>query len=230
MPLTMRPATPADVPDLAAIYFSAFHDNPVAMACFPASSPACRDHIAASFTEEMADPRAHWLVVTDPDAPESPDQPIACAKWVRPAAAAAVAAGEPNVHPPPAIDAWPKEGDPAFADRFFGGINRRHAEIMADVPHYYLELIVCRTEHQGKGAASPLLRWGCERADEDGLLAFLEAVPAARPVYERYGFRALDRLEVAAPGGGVVTQVFMLREGRAADDYGRVVAGLGKSE
>ncbi|KAJ0136864.1 hypothetical protein CTA2_2110, partial [Colletotrichum tanaceti] len=81
MPLTMRPATPADIPDLATIYFSAFHDHPVTMACFPASSPACRDFIAASFTEEMADPRAQWLVVTDPDAPDSPDQPIACAKW-----------------------------------------------------------------------------------------------------------------------------------------------------
>ncbi|GKT41019.1 uncharacterized protein ColSpa_01200 [Colletotrichum spaethianum] len=222
MPLNLRSATPADGPALAAIYLSAFHDNPVATTCFPQSSQACREFLATSFEEEMSEPRSQWLVITDPDFKDDPDLPIACAKWVCPAKD-----GEENVQSPPPIDAWPKEGNPEFANDFFGSIGRKHAEIMGDVRHYYLELIICRREHQGKGAASPLLKWGCDIADEEGILAFLEAMPKAKAIYEKYGFQTVDRLEFTAPNGASVGQIFMLRKGKAAEEYKKVLARLG---
>ncbi|KAK2060742.1 acetyltransferase [Colletotrichum caudatum] len=225
MPLNLRFATPADGPALAAIYLSAFHDSPVPTACFPSSSQACRDFLAASFAEEIGDPRFQWLVITDAGFEDDPDLPIACAKWVYPAKD-----GEPNVEPVPPKEIWPKEGNPEFADYFFGTLGRRHGEIMGDVRHYYLELIICRREHQGKGAATPLMRWGCSRADEEGKLAFLEAMAEAKPIYEKYGFRTVDREDMTAPNGAVVSQFFMLREGKAAEEFKRIMAKSGKSE
>ncbi|KXH47873.1 acetyltransferase [Colletotrichum nymphaeae SA-01] len=216
MPVKLRPATPADGPALASIYLSAFHDNPVAITCFPATTQV-RDFLAKSFTEEMSEPRSRWLIITDPDY-EDPDLPIACAKWVRPAGP-----NETNVEPPPPADVWPKEGNPEFANHFFGSIGRKHAEIMGETRHWYLELLICRKEHQGKGAASPLLRWGVERADEEGKLAFLEAVPLAKGIYEKYGFQSLYRLDFATPSSGVLSQDFMLRKGKAEEDHERVL-------
>ncbi|TEA18257.1 hypothetical protein C8034_v011463 [Colletotrichum sidae] len=226
MPVQMRPATAADGPSLAPVYLSAFHDNPVASTCFPQSSPACREWLSKAFAEEAKDPRAHLLVVTDPDDAENPDRVIAWAKWVRPARDS-----EPNVTPPPpGPEAWPEEGDAAFAHDFFGGIGRNHARVMGDVRHWYLELVVCHRDHQGRGAASPLLRWGCERVDEDGVVAFLESMPKAKAVYERYGFEGVDRLEFTTPAGELVTQDFMVRKGRAARDYGRVLANAKRGD
>ncbi|OHF01699.1 acetyltransferase [Colletotrichum orchidophilum] len=225
MPLKLRAATPADGPALTSVYLSAFHDNPVATTCFPASSQVCREFLAKSFAEEMSDPRFQWLVITDPDHKEDPDLPVACAKWVRPARS-----NEENVEAPPPMDVWPKEGNPEFADLFFGSIGRKHAEIMGEVRHWYLELLICRTEHQGKGAASPLLRWGVERADEEGKLAFLESMPLAKGIYEKYGFQSLCHLDFMAPSSTVVTQAFMLRKGKAAEDYELVLKRLKAEE
>ncbi|KAF4812265.1 hypothetical protein CGCSCA5_v009148 [Colletotrichum siamense] len=221
MPLKMRPATTADGPALTAVYLSAFSDNPVAATCFPASSQECRDFLLKAFADEATDPRCSVFVVTDSDNVEDPDLVIAWAKWVHPAKD-----GEVNVEPPPPEDVWPQEGNPDFANEFFGGIGRKHAAILGDVRHWYLELIVCRKEHQGKGAATPLLRWGCEKADEGGSIAFLESMSKAKAVYEKYGFEPVDYMEFKTPSGVVVTQDFMLRKGRAVEDYERVIANI----
>ncbi|KAF6817238.1 GNAT family [Colletotrichum musicola] len=221
MPLKLRPATAADAPSLAPIYFSAFGDNPILQNCFPPSSDQCRKFTADAFTKEFDDPRARILVVSDPDNAADPEEIIAWAKWVRPAAE-----GEENVEPPPPVESWPSEGNPRFADEFFGGIGRRHAALMGDVRHWYLELIVCHKDHQGKGAASPLLRWGCDRADEDGLVAFLEAVTRAKVVYQKYGFETVETMDFKAPSGEALTQHFMLRKGKATQDYEKVLENV----
>ena len=66
--------------------------------------------------------------------------------------------------------------------------------------HWYLELIVTRPEWQGKGAAGKLIRWGLERADEEGSVCYLEASPDGKPVYERFGWRERERLVVDLEG------------------------------
>jgi len=66
--------------------------------------------------------------------------------------------------------------------------------------HWYLELIATRPEWQGKGAAGKLIRWGLERADEEGTECYLEASPDGKPVYERFGWRERERLVVDLEG------------------------------
>ncbi|KAF1812936.1 hypothetical protein P152DRAFT_367512, partial [Eremomyces bilateralis CBS 781.70] len=49
---------------------------------------------------------------------------------------------------------------------------------------------------KGRGIASKLVKWGTDRADGDGLPAYLESTPAAVGVYERLGFKVQRRLSV----------------------------------
>ena len=67
-------------------------------------------------------------------------------------------------------------------------------------PYWYLEIIATRPDWQGKGAAGKLLRWGLERADQQGVEVYLEASPDGKPIYEHFGFEEVERLVVDLDG------------------------------
>ncbi|KAF7551497.1 hypothetical protein G7Z17_g4993 [Cylindrodendrum hubeiense] len=207
MSFQMRKAVPADIPALCAVYFSAFADTMVGRQVFPPSSEAARVFWVENLTTELPDPNFEFLVMTNRSDGDSEEQIVGYAKWVRP--------GTPIEMPPP-FDAWPQDGNPTLAVEFFGGLTATHKRMMEDRPHWYLELIGVRKEWMGKGAASPLMRWGVERADEDGLPCFLEATPNGRGMYEKYGFRVVGQQEFESPSGSVL-DFFMLRD--AKTDY-----------
>jgi hypothetical protein len=51
-----------------------------------------------------------------------------------------------------------------------------------------------------------LVRWGCERADEVGVQAYLEASLVGAPMYARHGFVGKEKIELdlrRLPGGEV---------------------------
>ncbi|KAI6372701.1 hypothetical protein MCOR25_003667 [Pyricularia grisea] len=218
MPLHLRPATSADVPEMVAVYFSAFASSPLTQIVFPESSAAARKLWIDMLDEEINDPRAHFAVVVDSQTCSSSSSPkddgsaspngriIAFAKWVSPSP-------DPNTTSVPAApprSIWPADGDPAFADEFFTGITAKHAEIMGDRPHWYLELIATRAEDQGRGAGGMLMRWGVGLVGAEA--AFLKAMPGAKALYGRFGFVTVQRMDFVAPDGRVVGQDFMVRE------------------
>lgn len=41
-----------------------------------------------------------------------------------------------------------------------------------------------------------LVRWGCEKADEDGVEAYLKASLIGAPMYARHGFQAVKEVEL----------------------------------
>lgn len=43
-------------------------------------------------------------------------------------------------------------------------------------------------EHRDSNAASLLIRWGLDRADRDGLEAYVEASLVGAPIYEQFGW------------------------------------------
>ena len=56
-------------------------------------------------------------------------------------------------------------------------------------PHWYLHIVGCRPEAQGKGFGSAAIAPGLARADADGVAAYLETANARNlPLYERLGF------------------------------------------
>ncbi|KAF2239993.1 acyl-CoA N-acyltransferase [Viridothelium virens] len=52
-----------------------------------------------------------------------------------------------------------------------------------------LEVLAVHPESQRIGLGERLTRWGCEKADENGLEAIVEATRAGKRCYERCGFR-----------------------------------------
>ncbi|KAL9085061.1 MAG: hypothetical protein Q9165_007802 [Trypethelium subeluteriae] len=59
-----------------------------------------------------------------------------------------------------------------------------------------LEVLAVHPESQRLGLGEKLTRWGCEKADENGLEAVVEATPAGKRCYERCGFRTyIDQMK-----------------------------------
>lgn len=68
-------------------------------------------------------------------------------------------------------------------------------------------MLATRPDYHGRGIASMLLKWGLDRADQEGLEAYLSASPSGRPLYEKRGFQLL-LIEDICPG---YKQAYMLR-------------------
>ncbi len=69
-------------------------------------------------------------------------------------------------------------------------------------PHWYLETLSVRPEHQRQGLGSRLITPILGRADQDRLPCYLETSdPANIDYYTRFGFRVLERALITVPDG-----------------------------
>lgn len=62
-----------------------------------------------------------------------------------------------------------------------------------------------------------LLKYGCDRADEQGCEAFLEAAPDALRLYRKFGFETKAQMNTLVKGEGflqgeIYTETFMVRQ------------------
>jgi ribosomal protein S18 acetylase RimI-like enzyme len=203
MPLTLRPATVSDAPDLLDIYFSAFSDNPLSQLRFPRNNPAVYDFLYNLIISGMADPDAHYLCITSttPDSPGT-ETLIALARWNGPSAPS------PLDHQP-VIPTWPSGADVELSNHYFRSLVQARERLMAGRRHWHLALLATRPEFQGRGAAGMLMRWGLERADEEALEAYVEASPQGEALYERFGFRERERLILDLEGKGTREKEFV---------------------
>ncbi|KAH8177140.1 hypothetical protein LIA77_02222 [Sarocladium implicatum] len=205
MGITLREATLADADAICDVNFSAFSEDAVNVQTLPLESGTGPAFWKQGLVKVLESPDYHVLVITDSDT----DQVIAFANWKRP--------GAPITEPPPA-SAWPQDGDPELAVRFFGTFSRVHKEIMGDKKHWYLELLATRRDAGGRGAARALLSWGLERAERDGVPVFLEATEEAEKIYSgKFGFKVLRREKVDVKTK-VIDLPFMLWEPEGGRD------------
>lgn len=75
-------------------------------------------------------------------------------------------------------------------------------------------MIVTAPEYRRRGAASLLLQWGIDKAEEAGVEIYLESSVAGRPLYEKFGFRVLKAIDfdMAQLGfEGIDTHICMLK-------------------
>lgn len=69
-----------------------------------------------------------------------------------------------------------------------------------------LDMLGTHPEYRQRGAASMLVRWGCELADRDGVLAYVDASKEGARLYQKFGFE--DRSDpVKSEKEGVVSMV-----------------------
>jgi hypothetical protein len=62
-----------------------------------------------------------------------------------------------------------------------------------------------------------LLKYGCDRADEQGCETFLEAAPDALRLYQKFGFETKAQMNTLVKGEGfpqgeIYTETFMVRQ------------------
>lgn len=79
-----------------------------------------------------------------------------------------------------------------------------------------LRMMHTHPRYQRRGAASALLRWGLQRADELNLPTYLESSATAHLLYKRHGFKDVASVDLdLTPFGGeglVHSAPCMLRE------------------
>ena len=61
-------------------------------------------------------------------------------------------------------------------------------------PCWILMHMVTRTSQRGRGAAAMLIDWGVERAQKDGVPAYLEGGAMGIPIYAKHGFQQIGDL------------------------------------
>lgn len=75
-------------------------------------------------------------------------------------------------------------------------------------------MIVTAPDHRRRGAASYLVQWGLDAADEAGVEIWLESSVAGKPMYEKFGLRPLKTIDfdLSQLGyEGVDTHICMMR-------------------
>ena len=88
------------------------------------------------------------------------------------------------------------ESDPALLSDLFDIFNEKKRKYLGTKLYYVLDTLVTYQQHERRGAGSMLVRWGCEKADEAGVVAYLEASPVGAPMYARHGFEVVDKMEL----------------------------------
>ena len=88
------------------------------------------------------------------------------------------------------------ESDPTLLTELFDLFNQKKRETLGTRPYYVLDTLVTYKQHERRGAGSMLVRWGCDKADEAGVVAYLEASPMGAPMYTRHGFEAVGEMEL----------------------------------
>lgn len=100
----------------------------------------------------------------------------------------------------------------------FDPLDTARDEIMrTEQPFFMLNSLATHPDHQGRGAGKLLLDWGVKKADDEGLVTYLDATRVARPIYEKRGFevkRVIEWDRKVWGGEGVDVHYCMVRPSR----------------
>lgn len=51
-----------------------------------------------------------------------------------------------------------------------------------------LQVLATHPGHEGRGCAGRLIRWGMEKAEEEGVECYVEAQDTSKPIFVKYGW------------------------------------------
>ncbi|OJJ68860.1 hypothetical protein ASPBRDRAFT_46140 [Aspergillus brasiliensis CBS 101740] len=190
--LQTLPCTPSDAHALVTLYLQCFN-TPTDQRLWP-NTPEIHALWVASFTRKLTEGvnKYHILKVIDT---ENNNELAGFLEWILPA--------------PPVNDNEKKDkeeegkddefeelvatypsnvGDLDFLKEVLEQMKTVTGGIMGERRFYFLNIICTHPEYRRRGVASEMIKWGTDRADEEGLETFVISAPMARPVYQKHGF------------------------------------------
>jgi GNAT superfamily N-acetyltransferase len=85
-------------------------------------------------------------------------------------------------------------------------------EVFSDaVDKWSMELLVTDVKYRRRGAATALVKWGTQKADEEGVPCRVEASPMGRPIYRSCGFVDIKPWKVTAQGQNETLEFWVMR-------------------
>jgi ribosomal protein S18 acetylase RimI-like enzyme len=188
-PVEVRPATEDDVPALTGVLSRAFSYDPPMSWVFRDEATR-RDRLATVFGGGLREaflPAGHVWTTTDQ---------AGVAVWMPPGQWRTPDEVVERLTPPLAEELLPEELDRFLT--FLGMIEDKHPD---DTEHWYLEVLAADLDRQGQGIGSACMRPVLERADAEGVPAYLESSNEKNvPLYERNGFRVTDVVDLPDDG------------------------------
>ncbi|BGP00679.1 hypothetical protein NBRC10513v2_006474 [Rhodotorula toruloides] len=174
--LQILPATAEDVPRLVEIGHSAFAGNALDRAVFGDVDPQVhREHSIKRQTKMLEKGEMFFLKAV------VAGEIVGVAIWAPPKKEEDKAK-EKKEEEANKEKEWPPGTNVELATEMFmhdAGIKE---------PHYYLCFLSVDPKYQRNKAGSTLLRWGCKKADQEGVAVHLDSTKVGMPVYERAGF------------------------------------------
>lgn len=90
-------------------------------------------------------------------------------------------------------------GDPpgvdlAVVEDFHGVVQEYRKKHFGGKPYMLLHVLATRPDQARKGVGALSMEWGCKKADELGLPAYLEGSPQGVGLYKKWGFEVVDEL------------------------------------
>ncbi|KAL4922371.1 acyl-CoA N-acyltransferase [Aspergillus aurantiobrunneus] len=213
MQMQIRYAVESDAPALAAINIKAFTGQAFIANAFPGIPYEVVHPLKrARYLQKMMHPQTHVLAAVDESGTV-----VGCARWVIPAdedgaakKATVTAMSDAAAAEASAELALPEGTNKAIYEGFFATLKERGRKYLRD-DDFVLDFIATHPSFQGRGIAKALLRWGTDAADRAQKRIYLEATPEGQPVYEKSGWRALERVDIEyAPWGGEGRSELML--------------------
>ncbi|OJI84649.1 hypothetical protein ASPTUDRAFT_531471 [Aspergillus tubingensis CBS 134.48] len=182
----LLPVIEDDISSMVELWYDAFGD-PINRRLYP-DTLGGRAWLEDYHRASLQSPDQHYLkVVTDRTGSTSPL--VAFLKWD-------FNTTSPGHHfPPRHVDF-----DQVFCDTFFGGLDQARRTIMGSRPHYYLDALITHPDYRRQGAASMLIQWGCDRADQDGIPIWVDSSQEGARIYQRFGFRDVSVSGVTPTG------------------------------
>ncbi|KAM5352055.1 hypothetical protein ACJ41O_004778 [Fusarium nematophilum] len=211
MSIIIRRATKQDVPAMLDVFFSAFSSSALNQRCFPRSDPTVQTFWSSWIDKNIGaddDEATHMLVAEESSSGSGSGSDIlGWARWVR----------KPVPSPPVTLSPamYPPAGDPDLAARFFQANVDATADIVGGEAHWFLSIIVTAPEAQRRGVGSALMRFGVEKADDEGWMAYVNSSAEGRALYERFGFAVVGTSEFEELG---MVQFHMRREAKKTSD------------
>lgn len=201
----VTPARRADLTEITEVVADAFLADPPTAAVLPRTVPRRRARLEAFFRAVVCSgPLSEGTVDVARD--RDTGRILGAAIWHGPDHHASVLR-----HYLPQIPAFVKAVGPRGVVRAVA-VSRASADHRPTAPHWYLQAMGVRTELQGRGVGSRLLRHRLAVADASGSAAYLESsTDATTMLYQRHGFAVLG-LVTGFPGAAV--PIAMWRPGR----------------